>query len=177
MKIAGTNSFKQELQAILPSSTGQDRKTIAGYIVENKIDLRNCFELFRSDHKTASRFQWLLSDIGLIEPPFLKALLPDLMNYCEEMNETEKTCFANYWLIGGLPEEDESVAMDLCFKWLMDPKINVTIKGRAMNVLFGLMKKYPDIRIELKLCLESLLNKYSEGFERRINHLLLKIET
>lgn len=164
------------LLSSLPTSDGPKRRQLAEYIVEKDLDIRPLFDLFLAGYPVASRFQWLLSDIGLQRQSKLFDSLHDLLEFSPQMDEAYRTGFANYWLIAGLPEQDEAVALSMCFDWLNSPQVNVTIKSRAMRVLCRLIVKYPEVTNELASTLEAQLGKYTAEFDKRVKAVLQNLK-
>ncbi|MDF3026029.1 MAG: hypothetical protein K0S23_336 [Fluviicola sp.] len=168
--------FYKELESVLPTSLGDQRKIWVASIIEKNIDIRDLASLLNGEYKVASRFLWLLSEIGLARPDKLFAALPFLLDFTDNMNPVYKTSFANFWLIAGIPPENEGKAIDMSFQWLLSNETNVTIKSRSVLVLFKLTKKYPEIKEELKLCLEDQMDKYSNDFRKRAVKILRELE-
>lgn len=168
--------FYKELESILPSSIGDQRKIWVTAIIEKGIDIRDLAGLLKGEYKIASRFLWLLSEIGLSDPDKLFVALPFLLDFTENLNPVYKTSFANFWLIAGIPPENEGKAIDLSFQWLLSNETNVTIKSRSVLVLFKLTKKYPELKDELKLCLMDQMDKYSNDFRKRAVKILRELE-
>ncbi|MFA7380238.1 MAG: hypothetical protein WC150_07245 [Bacteroidia bacterium] len=167
--------FCKELEFSLPASTVQQRKIWATTIIENDLHIKGLSRLLQCEHKVVSRFLWLLSETGALSPAKLLAELPFLFTLYDDLRPAYKTSFASYWLIAGLPPENESKAIDLLFQWLLSADTNVTIKSRSVLVLYQLTKKYPELKNELKICLEDRMDKYSKDFEKRAAKILLKL--
>lgn len=172
---SGIGLYK-ELESSLPASTEEDRKIWATRIVEQDLDLSDFFSLLKCDYKIASRFLWLLGRIGMEHPEKLLTALPSLLKFSDQIAPKYKTSFANYWLLSGVPQENEGQAIDLLFKWLLAPDTNVTIKSRSASVLLRLIKKYPELRNELKLCLEDQMDKYSKEFKRKSTKIIAELD-
>jgi len=168
--------FYKELETSLPSSSGESRKKWVATIVEKDIEIKDLSNLLKCEHKIATRFQWLLSEIGIENPNKLFSALPFLLEFSENLTPVYQQSFANYWLIAGVPPENEGKAIDLSFQWLLSPETNVTIKSRSILVLFNLTRKYPELKSELKLCLKDQMGKYTKDFEKRASKILMKLE-
>jgi hypothetical protein len=114
--------------------------------------------------------------VGEIDPNKLLLYLPTLLELKKKKTHknTEGT-FANFWIITGVPPENESEAINLLFEWLNSPKVNVTGKSRSMQVLYQLSFKYPEIKNELKLCLEFQSDKYSSNYQEKVRKILERL--
>lgn len=168
--------FFSELESSLFGSNMSQRKIWVAHIVQNDIDLKELSGLLRCEQKIAIRFLWLLSEVGMSDPDRLFAELPYLLNVCEQLNPAYKKSFASFWLIAGVPAENEAQAIDLLFEWFLSAEVNVTIKARSFLVLFKLTEKYPELKNELKLCLIDQMDKYTKDFRKRAEKILAKLE-
>ena len=148
----------------------------ATFIIEKNIDLKEPAELLKCEEKIATKFLWMLSDIGILSPNKLLLELPYLLNICNTVNQDYKTSFASFWLYVGVPSENEGEAIDLLFQFLVSPKTNVTVKSRSVLVLFNLTKKHPELKNELRYSLNDQLNKYSKDFDKRAAKILLQLD-
>ena len=171
------DDFYRELEFSLPGSTEMQRQVWAATIIGQDLDLKDLSRLLFGEKKVATRFLWMLSGIGIIKPNKLFETLPFLLELSGKLDPAYQTAFANYWLIAGVPPENEGKAIDLSFQWLMDPVITVTIKSRSLFVLFKLSEKYPELKNELALCLEDQLDKYSKDFRKRALKVLNELRT
>lgn len=166
----------KELKFSLATSTGEKRKIWAVIIIEKNIDIKCFSKLLKCEQKIAIRFLWLLSDIGILNPNKLLVELPFLFDLCKDLNPLYKTSFASFWMYCGVPKENEGNAIDLLFDFLLSNDTNVTIKSRALFVLFKLTKKYPEIKNELILCINDQIDKHSIDFKKRAAKILNEID-
>ena len=134
----------------LANSNSDDRKKWATLIIESKLDLIELCSILKSDRKTAIRFAWMLTEIAEKDPHFLHQHLPYLFAIRKEITHFPfEESFANYWRFSGIPEENESEAIDLLFFWIQSSSTNKTIKSRAQKVLLKLCEKYPELKNEM----------------------------
>ena len=163
-----TTELYNELKNYLPNSTSLDRKKWANSIIQENLNLKELSSLLKCDKKIALRFQWLLSEIGFLKPNLLYKELPFLLKLSEEINQIDfKVAFATYWMITDVPPQNEAIAIELLFNWLLDSNTNVTTKSRSLNVLVKLTKKYPELKNELKTSLEEQIDKNTNDFARK----------
>lgn len=176
MKHISETEFIQELQDGLPTSLGEQRKAWAGHIIEHDLDLINISILLHSNARVAMRFAWLLTGIGERAPSKLFNVLPYLLQQSATIQHFKfSESFANYWLIVGIPKEDEAKAIELLFQWLWSNETNVTIKSRAIKVVFRLSSKYPELKNELSLGLRDQMNKHSDDFKKKAMKMLVEL--
>jgi len=168
--------FYKELEFYLPTSTVDKRKMWATTIVENDIDIKELSKLLDCEQRIAIRFLWLLTEIGQLNPNTLFIELPYLFDLCHNLNPIYKQSFATFWLVTDVPPENEGKAVELLFEILLSNDTNVTIKSRAILVLFKLTKKYPELKNELRLCLTDQIDRHSNSFKKRATKILMEIE-
>lgn len=170
------SKFYFDLENGLAHSSSAERINWATQIINHNIDLRKLCTVLKSEEKTATRFAWLLSEIGELSPVTLFHELPFLLKISKEINHFNfKESFANYWRISGIPEENEAEANELLFVWLQSASISVTIKSRAILVLYELTKKYPKLKNELRVGIEMQKGKYTKDFAKRSQKVLEKL--
>jgi hypothetical protein len=161
-------AFYEELKLNLPSSNGAIRKKWAQEISYHKYDFSVLSKLLLEDVKIASRFAWLLTDLGELDSGLLSKNLPYLLQLSKNITQFNfKQSFANYWLTVGVPKQNEALALGWLFTWLNAAEVNVTIKSRAIIVLFQLTTFHPEIRNELIVSIENQLNKHTSNFDKR----------
>lgn len=175
-KGSGHKTFYRELESSLYGSTAAQRQTWAKTILQNGIEIIELAELLKAERRIAVRFLWFLTEVGMLAPDKLFNALPFLLDYCKSQPADYQQSFVSYWLIAGIPTEQETSAINLCFEWLMAAKTNSTIKTRCIWLLQRLAKKYPDLKNELTLCILAQKDKYSQDFERRAIKILKELE-
>jgi hypothetical protein len=168
--------FYNELETDLPTSSAAQRKAWASVIINNDLDIKNLSMLLHCNKKIALRFSWLLSEVGALNPDKLLAALPYLLNQSDQIDHFNFIeSFATYWLISGVPLENESKAIDLLFQWVLSSQINVTTKSRSLKVLINITEKYPELKNELSICLHDQIDKHSKGFEKKAIKVLTEL--
>ena len=162
----------------LPKSTTQDRQYWAAEIVESKLDLIELSNLLYCESKVTSRFMWLLTEVGKVNSYVLAQFLPYLLEVKNKINYKEiGASFANYWLKCGVPEENETQAIDLFFSWIQSGVSNVTTKSRSIFVLYNLTKKYPTFKNELRLTILDQMDRNTKSFATRAGKILKELES
>jgi len=170
------SDFYIELENKLLFSTAEIRNNWARIICEQDIELSYLSKLLYCERKIATRFLLLLSDVGQVNPEKLHQYLPTLLEMRGQIKHANiDASFPGFWLIAGVPEQNESKAIELLFEWLQSPKTTVTSKSRSMFVLLKLTNKYPELKNELKLCLEDQMNKHTKSFSKRVEKLISKL--
>lgn len=160
--------FCHELKTALPESTAAQRKLWAAKILEQQLNLKDLAPLLEAPRTVATRFLWLLSELGTLNPEWLHQELPHLLALSQQLELPEaQTALATWWQIAGVPEANEAQAIDLLFGWLRSATTTATIKSRALMVLEKLAIKHPDLRNELQHCLHEEVQRNGSSFEKR----------
>lgn len=170
------SEFYNELKSSLPTSNLEQRKIWINRIIDEDINLKELSDLLNCEPKIATRFLWFISEIGLINPDKLLKELPYLLEFSNQINPRYKPSLASYWRIAGVPVENEGQAIDLLFQWILSADVNITIKSRAILVLYKLSNKYPEIKHELIDCLKDQMDKHSKDFRKRTMKVLEMLE-
>jgi hypothetical protein len=173
--IFSNRDFYKELEFYLPASTVEKRRMWAAAIVANDIGLKELSNLLDCEQRIATRFLWLLTEIGQLSPNRLFSELPYLFDLCHTRTRVYKQSLATFWLVAGVPPENEGNAVDLLFEMLLSNDTNVTIKSRAAVVLFRLTEKYPELKNELRLCLTDQMDRHSNDFKKRATKIVIAI--
>ena len=146
------SELRLEFERELPSSSAADRKALASRILEEGIDPKELCVLLHREKKIALPFLWFLSELGLLAPNALSDLLPHLYSLRNKIEHVDlRAQFPTYWLIAGVPKEQEGVAVDLLLDLLLLPETNKTNKARAMKVWNELKERHPDLQREWDL--------------------------
>lgn len=170
------HSLYTTLEKELASSHAVERKGWIDKIINPGVGIKQFFPLLELDQKTGQRFAWLLSELAELDPSAIFNHLPALWTKSNSISNFDfKKSFASYWLICGLPEENESEAIDVLFSWLNSSEHEVTIRSRSALILLELTKKYPELKNELKASLESQVNLHTESFKKRAAAILVKL--
>lgn len=175
-QIKNSKKLFHELKILLPNSSGRERFKWAQTIVQQEIDLVRLAGLLEDEYQVSSRFLWLLSEIGLLDPEKLHDFLPTVLKKIRQTNHKNvEASLAKFWLLSGVPPQNESEAITLLFTWIQSNQVNVTGKSRSMQVLYKLSKKYPELTTELKSCLEYQVDKHSTNYQKKVKNLLVQI--
>lgn len=165
-----------QLATELPLSDENSRQKWAKTVIGSGVELKSLFPLLEMHDKISSRFLWLLSNIGKQEPNQLQKSLPEFYRYCQIHNKQKfLPSLATFWQIAGVPENQEGIATHLLFQWIQSSELNVSIKSRALEVLFKLVNKHADLKPEFKLCVENQLEKNTEQFRIKASKLLERV--
>mgnify|MGYP003677030541 CR=1 FL=1 len=167
----------EELASNLVKSNAALRKQWAIDIIQNNYAIVDFCTLLESDKKIAMRFTWLLSDIGILNPAYLRNSLATLFTISQSSQYTPFVhAFATYWQIVGVPAENETEAINLLFDMLQNKEINATLKSRAIFVCEGIVIKHPGLKNEFFAILNRIKSSASEDFKKRVKKVINRLE-
>jgi len=125
------------------------------------------------------RASWAMTTIADKEPwmiePFLEKLI-DLMPNFSFKHPSITRCLLRTLSKIEPPNNKLGELFDLCNNYLTDSKQPAAIRVFAMQVLFNISEKEPELKPELKLIIESNLDNGSTGYANRAGKLLKKLE-
>ncbi len=169
--------FLSQLKEELPGCNAMQRQNWVKHIVKKKIPLSLLTPLLLEKRAIALPFSWLLSGIAKTDSATFNKSLPQLYAIRKEVTTFDfEQSFATYWGLAGVPIENEADAIDLLFKLLQSANVNVTTKSRALIPLTALTQKYPELKNELRECLEVQQNNSTAQFKKRAQNLLNQLK-
>jgi len=135
-------------------------------------------ELFlHEESRVTQRAAWVVTHCvdnhnWLIE----KHLESIILNLQNEVSDAVKRNTVRILSFMEIPEDLTGITAEICFNFLNSGKEPVAIKAHSMTVLFNIVKKYPELKEELKLSIEDQLPFGSAGFKSRGSNILKAIE-
>lgn len=163
-------------EIITQLSNREDFTDFINEIVHTKSVIRLLNLMQHSTHKVAWRTAYLLDKVNDTEPEYIKPYLPRIIEIAQETQDqsVRRHCLRI------LTQHDFSQCIsggfiDFCFDLLHSDKVKVAVKVHAMQILFNLSCKYPDLRIELQSTLANLPPDISAGTKSRVKKLLEKL--
>ncbi len=165
-------------EEILKEHSKKQTNKIIKWIGSNLKKFDALIELFlKGEYRVTQRAGWPLSNIAISYPHLiskhLKKLLlnlkkPDLHNAVIR-NTLRLLQFVK------IPKHLHGMTVSICFHMLTDKKQPVAIHVFSMSVLGNLCMDHPDLKPELKLCIEEQLPYGSAGFKSRAGKVLKQI--
>ena len=140
---------------------------IARQIGPNQESFDELIKLFLGEeYRVTQRAAWILSHCA-DEHPWLieKHIKPMLLNLENPVSDPVKRNTLRVLRYVEIPEELMGIAADLCFDFLQSGKEPVAIKVHAMDVIFNIVKKFPELKEELILAIEDQMPFGSAGYK------------
>jgi hypothetical protein len=126
----------------------------------------DCF--FSKEMRICQRAAIAVGDIGVQQPQLLLPYLPKMLKAIEKpFHDAIVRNVVRVWQEMDIPEKMQGPIFDRCFNYLNDPQIPVAIRAFSMKVCTNIALKYPDLKEELLLVIETHLPHGSSGFKSR----------
>lgn len=145
---------------ILSAHSKEHSLFIADWIGGDAARFRELMQLFLEDeYRVVQRSAWIISLAGQKHPELLAPHLPAMVARMETggLPSAVKRNVLRVMQEITLPPELHGPVMNACFQYLEDPKEMIAIKAFSMTVLSNLALSYPDIKNEIRVLLEDLL--------------------
>jgi len=147
---------------------------ITEYIGGSQQRFDKLMDLFLNDeYRVVQRSGWVVSHVGERYPklmtPHIKACIAYLDN---PPHDAVKRNILKVLAQIDVPEEHQGLLVDKCFKFLYDPKEPIATHVFAMQCIFEIGKKEPDLFYELKQILEENYENGSAGYKVRARRIL-----
>ena len=102
--------------------------------------------------------------------PEMTRILPD-----ENYSDSIKRNIVRVLQFKQIPEKYQATVIDSCFGLVINKKTAVAVKAFSLGVLENMVKLYPELKNELKVCVEELMPTASSGLKNRVGHILRRL--
>ncbi len=147
---------------------------LASEIGANQEAFDKLMVLFLGDeYRVTQRASWVVSHCYDVHPWLLqKHLKAIIINMQGAVHVAVKRNTLRMLQRIDIPEELLGLTAELCFNSLHSGKESIAVKANAMTVLFNIVKKYPELKEELKISIEEQMPFGSTGFKNRGSKIL-----
>ena len=151
---------------------------VAGMIGPNQESFDQLMMLFLSDAPVpASRAAWVARYCFDAYPWLVKPHISKMIRHLEkEIQNGVKRCIVYILQHCTIPEALEGRITETCYVLLNNAKEPVANKIFAMGILYNMIKKYPELEIELEETIRSQMPYSSPGFKSRGDKILKKLK-
>lgn len=106
--------------------------------------------------------------------PFIKEIILNLPNF---HNDGVKRCLTKILTERSIDQEEEILGLlvSTCFSWLSESAEKAALKVYAMEILYRISKRYPDIQAELIAAIEELMPRSAAAIRNRGEKILAKL--
>lgn len=147
---------------------------IVSWVGDSQERFDELFNLFLTgDYRTNQRASWPVSYCVAEHPSLIKHHFKKLLDNVERpgIHDAVKRNTVRLLQHIDIPKKFQGRVLDLCFRYVEAPKEAVAIKAFSLTVLGNLSKQYPEIIPEIKLLIESQVDRQSAAFRSRAKKL------
>ena len=132
--------------------------------------------IFSDDQRLSWRSAWIIDSASEDYPELIEDLIPEIIDaLINTKNGSLKRHFTRILGRFSIPEQYLGVCVNRCFE-LLTPLEPPAVRVNAMQVLYNISQQIPDLKGELILVIENLLEEGgSAGFRNRSEKLLRKL--
>ncbi len=151
---------------------------IASQIGSNQESFDELIKLFLgNEYRVTQRAAWIVSHCADENPwlidPHIESMLLNLQHTASDPVKRNTLRVLRYV---DIPEDLMGLAAELCFKFLQSGKEPVAVKVHSMDILLNIVKKYPELKDELKFSIKDQMPFGSAGFKNRGGKILKALE-
>ena len=150
---------------------------IVAWVADDKKRFKELLQLFLNDeYRVVQRAAWMISLVAEEQPQLIEPHLKVIVNKMSEpgVHVAVKRNVARILQFISIPEDMQGIVMNTCFELLSDPKETIGVRVFSMTILANLSKIYPDIKHELKVIVDDVMEQgASAGFKARARNLKL----
>lgn len=161
---------------ILKEHSKENAEAIAAYVRASPERVAQLIELFLHDeYRVVQRLAQVVGKLADTHPQLIAPHLPQLVRRMNEhgVHVAVKRNVVRTLQYVDIPEALHGDVMNTCFDLLADPNEAVAVRVFSMTVLDKLSTQYPEIRQELKVIIEDVLEQgCTSGFRARAKKVL-----
>jgi hypothetical protein len=150
---------------------------IARYIGNDPRLFRDLITLiFSGNPPLPLRASWVATTITDKYPELLKPYLKKIVTNLEKFNHSGiRRNLLRYLAEIEIPVAWEGNLYDICYNYLLSRTEPPAVKVYSMQILFNIAQKEPDLKKELRLVIEELINHESAAIKSRSRQLIAKL--
>lgn len=162
---------------ILKEHSKQNSEAIAAWVGASPQRVTQLMDLFLHDeYRVVQRLAQVVSKLADAHPDLIKPHLPQLVKRMNEpgVHVAVKRNVIRILQYVDIPESLHGDVMNTCFDLLADPNETVAVRVFSMTVLDKLSAQYPEIRQELQVIIEDVLEQGCTAAFRARARMVLK---
>ncbi|HRP56492.1 hypothetical protein [Agriterribacter sp.] len=165
--------------AILKEHSKEQCSAIVACISDNQQRFDELVTLFLHDeYRVAQRAAWPLSYCVAAHPHLVKKHLKKIIRNLKKpgIHNAVKRNTVRLLQDIDIPQSIHGDVLDICFKYVADPKEAVAVKAFSLTILSRFTQQYPEIIPEIKLLIEDQLPHQTAAFAGRAKRVLIELE-
>ncbi len=154
-----------------------DALICAEYIVKNPELLDFLFEIIKKEeHKKNWRAAWILDHVYASKPQLLNGYENRMIQlFMQTKSSSIQRIIGKLLSFSHIKDKADGDFLNKCFELLIAAQTPVAVKVHAMQLIFNISDKYPELKPELKIVIEENIPHNSVGFKSRANKILKKL--
>lgn len=122
------------------------------------------------------RASWVITTISDRYPELVRPYLKKIVSHIEKFDHSGiRRNLLRFIAETDVPKSLQGKLYDVCYRWLQSRLEPPAVKVHCMQILFNISEKEPDLRKELKLIIEDLIDHDSAAIKSRSRQLMKKI--
>ncbi len=158
--------------------SGKERELLIAEIVKSDSHLKTLLQLALHEKDPLSwRACWVLDGADEKKPGLALKYIPEIVRLLPSL-ESKGALRSLLRLLSRheIPEDEQGLLIDLCFKYLVSELYPVAVKAHAMQIIYHHVLLYPELKNELIAVIEDQADNNSVGFKARGNILIKQME-
>jgi hypothetical protein len=163
---------------LLQSHSKVNCDLVVNWVGDSQQKFDELFQLFLcKEERLVQVSSWPLSYCVEAYPVFIKKYYPILFAIIQKPNNhaAVNRHILRILQFVEIPKKYEGITMNFCFDFIQDITEKTGVKVFSLVILENLVKKYPEIKEELRIILETQLPHESAGVKNRGHKLLKKL--
>ncbi|MFA6468709.1 MAG: hypothetical protein WCW35_07415 [Bacteroidota bacterium] len=134
--------------------------------------------LFTGEDRVAVRCAWIISHCAEQYPAIIKPWISTLVKHAGGKNvpQAVQRNVARVLQFIDIPRSHQGKVANLCFDFLQNPAIPVSVKVYSMTILANIAKDEPDLKHEIVVVIEQMLPYGTAGFQSRARKVLIRLK-
>jgi dihydroorotase len=157
-------------KTILEVHSKSQANKIIKWVGEDKKRFAELVHLFLTDeYRVTQRAAWPISDVSIQHPELVKPYLGKFVAHLSKkgMHPAVIRNILRLMQFIDVPVKYHGKVVNACFEFLLKNEYPIAFKAHAMTVLLNITKKEPELKRELKLVIEEMMEKGSAGIRAR----------
>lgn len=132
---------------------------------------------FHEEYRICQRAAWTFGKVCAERPHLMMKWLPETLQALQEPphDAVVRNILRAFQELEEIPEDVEGQIFDLCFEYLLNPSHSIAIKVFSMTICRKIAMKYQDLKAELIVVIEDLMQDASPGILSRAEKELKKL--
>ena len=164
--------IQQICEAFKEPTTDEVHKQWGNRLIEENVNLMDLVTIIYKDKPVSNQFSYMIGGLCETKPEMVAPTITYFFNNRSKINIPHyNRSLAKMFYLVGIPDEIEGAAIDAMFKWLMDPKSNISTKSFSLKCIHKNLAKHPGLKNELITCLEDLDGKNTNSFNKLVRRI------